>query len=99
MVAAGLDPDHVFIHHIAALDAVTADEDEEDTSAKRPAKAPRMTTNKSKATNYYTTANVKNRNRERKNPRTSTGGGGGSGRKGTSGAATGNDEGKRKRRR
>lgn len=28
-----------------------------------------MTTNKKKATNYYTHANVKNRNRERKAPR------------------------------
>lgn len=28
-----------------------------------------MTTNKQKSTNYYTTANVKNRNRERKVPK------------------------------
>ncbi|KAJ9115103.1 GTPase required for pre-60S ribosomal subunit nuclear export and maturation [Naganishia vaughanmartiniae] len=35
----------------------------------RPAKERRMTTNKKKAENYYTTANVKNRNRERKTPK------------------------------
>ncbi|KAG7571166.1 hypothetical protein FFLO_00839 [Filobasidium floriforme] len=47
--------------------AAVADLDE--TDGKRPAKAPRMTTNKQKSTNYYTTANVKNRNRERKVPK------------------------------
>ncbi|KAF8752872.1 Nuclear/nucleolar GTPase 2 [Rhizoctonia solani] len=32
-------------------------------------KDPRMTTNKKKATNFFTTANVKNRNRDRKTPK------------------------------
>ncbi|QRV95670.1 guanine nucleotide binding protein-like 2 (nucleolar) [Ceratobasidium sp. AG-Ba] len=32
-------------------------------------KEPRMTTNKKKATNFFTTANVKNRNRDRKTPK------------------------------
>jgi len=32
-----------------------------------------MTTNKQKSTNYYTTANVKNRNRERKVPKSNAG--------------------------
>ncbi|KAI5454183.1 GTPase required for pre-60S ribosomal subunit nuclear export and maturation [Naganishia albida] len=42
---------------------------EEDRDEQRPAKERRMTTNKKKSTNYYTTANVKNRNRERKTPK------------------------------
>ncbi|KAK8846705.1 nucleolar GTP-binding protein 2 [Kwoniella newhampshirensis] len=40
--------------------------DENETAAQ---KAKRMTTNKRKATNFYTTANVKNRNRDRKVPK------------------------------
>lgn len=47
---------------------------EPETDSTRPAKAPRMTTNKQKTTNYYTTANVKNRNRERKTPKNAAGG-------------------------
>jgi nuclear GTP-binding protein len=50
--------------------AVTELDDDE---SKRPTKAPRMTTNKQKSTNYYTTANVKNRNRERKVPKSNAG--------------------------
>lgn len=42
------------------------EEDEEPVASK---KAARMTTNKQKATNYYTTANVKNKNRDRKTPK------------------------------
>jgi len=42
---------------------------EEEAEDDRPAKQGRMTTNKKKASNYYTTANVKNRNRERKTPK------------------------------
>lgn len=41
--------------------------DEEDASKAK--KEARMTTNKKKATNFYTHANVKNRNRERKTPK------------------------------
>jgi nuclear GTP-binding protein len=47
-----------------AAPAPEADSDGEPT----PKKVKRMTTNKKKATNYYTTANVKNRNRDRKAP-------------------------------
>ncbi|GHJ84646.1 hypothetical protein NliqN6_1048 [Naganishia liquefaciens] len=42
---------------------------ENEVDDERPVKERRMTTNKTKATNYYTTANVKNRNRERKTPK------------------------------
>lgn len=46
--------------------AEPASEDEDAPKAKKEA---RMTTNKKKATNFYTHANVKNRNRERKTPK------------------------------
>jgi nuclear GTP-binding protein len=52
--------------------SVAIDDPEEDSS--RPSKTPRMTTNKQKSTNYYTTANVKNRNRDRKAPKNAPGG-------------------------
>ncbi|CAE6434526.1 unnamed protein product [Rhizoctonia solani] len=42
-------------------------DDDSDTPVQK--KEPRMTTNKKKATNFFTTANVKNRNRERKTPK------------------------------
>ncbi|CAE6447483.1 unnamed protein product [Rhizoctonia solani] len=42
-------------------------DDDSDTPFKK--KEPRMTTNKKKATNFFTTANVKNRNRDRKTPK------------------------------
>ncbi|TXT13462.1 hypothetical protein VHUM_00829 [Vanrija humicola] len=42
---------------------------EEEEEPEAPKKAARMTTNKQKATNYYTTANVKNKNRDRKTPK------------------------------
>ncbi|KAH7333957.1 NUC091 domain-containing protein [Rhizoctonia solani] len=42
-------------------------DDDSDTPARK--KEPRMTTNKKKATNFFTTANVKNRNRDRKTPK------------------------------
>lgn len=48
----------------AAAEPVSDDED-----APKPKKEARMTTNKKKATNFYTHANVKNRNRERKVPK------------------------------
>lgn len=44
-----------------------APEDSDEEAA--PVKEARMTTNKKKSTNFYTTANVKNRNRERKTPK------------------------------
>ncbi|KAF8603363.1 NGP1NT-domain-containing protein [Ceratobasidium sp. AG-I] len=44
-------------------------EEEEDSELAGKKKEPRMTTNKKKATNFFTTANVKNRNRDRKIPR------------------------------
>ncbi|CAK9784268.1 NGP1NT-domain-containing protein [Cutaneotrichosporon oleaginosum] len=44
---------------------VEAEDDEDETSSK----GKRMTTNKKKATNFYTFANVKNRNRDRKTPK------------------------------
>ncbi|KAB5591186.1 hypothetical protein CTheo_5360 [Ceratobasidium theobromae] len=43
------------------------DDDDYDTRVKK--KEPRMATNKRKATNFFTTANVKNRNRDRKTPK------------------------------
>ncbi|CCO28708.1 guanine nucleotide binding protein-like 2 (nucleolar) [Rhizoctonia solani AG-1 IB] len=43
------------------------DDEDSDTPARK--KEPRMTTNKKKATNFFTTANVKNRNRDRKVPK------------------------------
>ncbi|QRV81202.1 guanine nucleotide binding protein-like 2 (nucleolar) [Ceratobasidium sp. AG-Ba] len=43
------------------------DVSDSDSSPKK--KEPRMTTNKKKATNFFTTANVKNRNRDRKTPK------------------------------
>lgn len=49
----------------SAGEGESASESEED----KPARKERMTTNKKKATNYYTFANVKNRNRERKTPK------------------------------
>ncbi|KDN47708.1 hypothetical protein RSAG8_03498, partial [Rhizoctonia solani AG-8 WAC10335] len=42
-------------------------DDDSDTPVRK--KEPRMTTNKKKATNFFTTANVKNRNRDRKVPK------------------------------
>jgi nuclear GTP-binding protein len=56
--------------HVTSFTAAVVDLDDEDD--KRPTKTPRMTTNKQKSTNYYTTANVKNRNRERKVPKNTT---------------------------
>ncbi|BEI88430.1 uncharacterized protein CcaverHIS019_0111480 [Cutaneotrichosporon cavernicola] len=50
-----------------AAEAEVAAEDDEDEDA--PSKEKRMTTNKTKATNFYTFANVKNRNRDRKTPK------------------------------
>lgn len=47
-----------------SAEAEIVDEDEDE-----PSKAKRMTTNKKKATNFYTFANVKNRNRDRKTPK------------------------------
>ncbi|KAI0714694.1 NGP1NT-domain-containing protein [Earliella scabrosa] len=44
--------------------AASNDEESDDGSA-RPQKQARMTTNKKKATNFYTTANVKNKNRQK----------------------------------
>jgi nuclear GTP-binding protein len=49
-------------------DDVASDEDE-GKKVKRQAKEPRMKTNKKKAENFFTHANVKNKNRERKIPR------------------------------
>jgi nuclear GTP-binding protein len=49
------------------VDVTSASEDDDDEPASK--KAKRMTTNKKKATNYYTTANVKNKNRDRKAPK------------------------------
>ncbi|CAE6531021.1 unnamed protein product [Rhizoctonia solani] len=43
------------------------EDNDEDTPIRK--KEPRMTTNKKKATNFFTTANVKNRNRDRKTPK------------------------------
>ncbi|CUA74360.1 hypothetical protein RSOLAG22IIIB_05524 [Rhizoctonia solani] len=47
--------------------ATSTDNDDSDTPVRK--KEPRMTTNKKKATNFFTTANVKNRNRDRKTPK------------------------------
>lgn len=46
-------------------DVGQGDEDEEVNPRKKQKKEPRMTTNKRKATNFFTEANVKNRNREK----------------------------------
>ncbi|KAG8681461.1 GTPase required for pre-60S ribosomal subunit nuclear export and maturation [Ceratobasidium sp. 394] len=46
-----------------------AQEDLSDSDSAPKKKEPRMTTNKKKATNFFTTANVKNRNRDRKTPK------------------------------
>lgn len=60
---------------VAASKKRTAPESESESNSEsgseseKPAKEKRMKTNKKKATNYYTTANVKNRNRERKAPK------------------------------
>jgi nuclear GTP-binding protein len=58
-----------YVHTLTCSPFTAAVADLDETDGKRPAKAPRMTTNKQKSTNYYTTANVKNRNRERKVPK------------------------------
>ncbi|CAE6508154.1 unnamed protein product [Rhizoctonia solani] len=47
--------------------AALVDDDGSDTPGRK--KEPRMKTNKKKATNFFTTANVKNRNRDRKTPK------------------------------
>ncbi|KAG9117712.1 GTPase required for pre-60S ribosomal subunit nuclear export and maturation, partial [Ceratobasidium sp. 392] len=44
-------------------------EDPSDSDSAPKKKEPRMTTNKKKAVNFFTTANVKNRNRDRKTPK------------------------------
>lgn len=50
--------------------AVEDDEDEEDANPrKKQKKEPRMTTNKKRATNFFSDANVKNRNRDRALPK------------------------------
>ncbi|PAV22619.1 NGP1NT-domain-containing [Pyrrhoderma noxium] len=49
-------------------EAVSGSE-EDDPRRKRNAKEPRMTTNKRKATNFFTNANVKNKNRNRQKPK------------------------------
>ncbi|KAJ3312634.1 GTPase required for pre-60S ribosomal subunit nuclear export and maturation [Boothiomyces sp. JEL0838] len=47
-------------------DEEPAEMQSEDEETVKHKKAPRMTTNKAKATNYYTTANVKNKNKNKK---------------------------------
>merc|ERR1712093_539379 len=47
---------------------IAASDDEEEVSARKAVKEPRMKTNKKKAENFFTHANVKNKNRNRKIP-------------------------------
>ncbi|KZO91938.1 NGP1NT-domain-containing protein [Calocera viscosa TUFC12733] len=49
--------------------APPADDEDDDSEDSRPKKAPRMTTNKKKAVNFFATANVKNKNRNKKMPK------------------------------
>ncbi|KIK63861.1 hypothetical protein GYMLUDRAFT_71979 [Collybiopsis luxurians FD-317 M1] len=49
----------------ADLEVDQQDSSNEDTKQLAPSKEPRMSTNKRKATNFYSTANVKNRNRSK----------------------------------
>ncbi|KAM0746605.1 NGP1NT-domain-containing protein [Meredithblackwellia eburnea MCA 4105] len=62
-----------------AIDDVSSSDGDDDDE--RPTKEKRMTTNKKKATNFFTTANVKNKNRDRKLPDQRAGKGKGSGKK------------------
>ncbi|PWN48009.1 NGP1NT-domain-containing protein [Violaceomyces palustris] len=64
------------------------EESEEEDSKKKPAKAPRMTTSKKKAENFYTHANVKNKSRRKPGAIANKAGGAG----GPSGAAAGKKE-------
>lgn len=70
---------HSFV--FLSLSARVVGEDDQ-ASEGSPEKVPRMKTNKKAATNFFTTANVKNKNRDRSVPKDRNGGSGkGSGKK------------------
>lgn len=53
---------------VRVIDEVSSDSEDEAAEEGPATKEPRMKTNKKKATNFFTTANVKNKNRNRVAP-------------------------------